>query len=47
VSSLREERIAMEPDDSNRSWGQRHGLTIMFVVMGAMLALVIGVQVAS
>lgn len=30
-----------------RSWGQRHALTIMLVVMAAMLALVIVVQIKT
>ena len=34
----------MEPDDSNRSWAQRHALTILLVVMGLMFVLVIVVQ---
>ena len=28
----------------NQSWGQRHGLTIMLVVMAVMMAVVIFVQ---
>jgi hypothetical protein len=41
----------MQSDDSERvprqdlTFGQRHGLTIMFVVMAALFALVITVQV--
>jgi hypothetical protein len=34
----------MEPDDSNRSWGQRHALTIFIVMLGVLFALVIVVQ---
>jgi hypothetical protein len=43
----------MEPDDSdhpsptNMSWGQRHGLTIMLVVMALMMAVVIVVQMTT
>jgi len=39
-----------ENSDSNgapASWGQRHGLTIMLVVMGAMFALVMVVQAVT
>lgn len=41
----------MHPDndddnDTPRSFGQRHGITIMTIVMAMMLVLVIAVQVA-
>jgi hypothetical protein len=39
----------MHPDNDDdappRSWGQRHGITIMTIVMAMMLLLVIFVQV--
>jgi hypothetical protein len=34
----------MEPDDSNRTWAQRHALTLIIVVLVTMFALVIVVQ---
>ncbi|HSD88038.1 MAG TPA: hypothetical protein VLB44_11010 [Kofleriaceae bacterium] len=34
-----------DDDDTPRTWGQRHGITIMTIVMAMMLLLVIIVQV--
>jgi hypothetical protein len=34
-------------EDSNRTWGQRHGLTVILVVMALMFVLVIVVQTAT
>lgn len=35
----------MESNDQNKSWGQRHALSILFAVMAAMFVLVIVLQV--
>jgi cytochrome c oxidase subunit IV len=32
------------PETSNLTWGQRHGLTVILVVMGLLFVLVIVVQ---
>ena len=39
--------MATDPDDLSKtpvSWGQRHGLTVMLIVMAVMMAVVIIVQ---